>query len=108
MLRRDEIDHISRNLIETIRNAPYRRQGPLFVRLMEGIRFKASSALHRREGQPQSDRHRDEIGENVHVERNGDELDTVFGDVPSIPFASFELADEGEKVRAANSNRPRP
>jgi hypothetical protein len=108
MLRRSEIDRIARDLVRSVRKAPYRRQGPLLVRLVEGIRFKASSAMQRSGSEVQAERHQYESGEDVKGERSRDELSITFGDVPNIPFASPPFSDEAEKVRAANTNRPRP
>lgn len=108
MLRRNEIDRISHDLIKAVRKAPFRRQGPLLVRLAEGIRFTACSALNRRGSQAQVGRPPYVMGQDNRGERNGDELSTTFGDVPSIPFTCFEFSAEADKVRAANSNCPRP
>lgn len=108
MLRRNEIDRISRDFIQAVREAPYGRDAPLLVRLIEGIRIRAATALQRHEPPAEAGRQQEEDGAPGGDERTRDELSIVVGDVARIPFASFEFSAEADKVRAANSNRPRP
>ena len=108
MLRRNEIDHIARDLVEAVRRAPYRRKGPLLVRWVGAIRAKASHAVHRSEPEVQGSHGRLSNTRKDRREPKQDEQDQVFGDVPNIPFALPQLWAEADKVRAANSNRPRP
>ena len=108
MLRRDEIDQIARDLIQTVRRSPYRRQGPLLVRWAGAIRAKATCAMHWSEREPQDSRGRHPITGSKEIQSGQVEPDQVFGDVPNIPFAVPQLWAEADKIRAANSNLPRP